>query len=48
MMSLLAIASIHEFPSRSIVFALAFPQFDLDVNVFMELPLRMRVYGNRV
>ena len=46
-MSLLAIASIHEFPSRSIDFVLAFPQFDVGVEVFMELPVAMVVDGNR-
>ena len=35
----LAIASIHEFPSRSIDFVMVFPQSGLDVDVFMELPL---------
>ena len=45
--SLLAIASIHEFPSRSIVFVLDFPQDDFDLDVFMELPLGMEVNKNR-
>ena len=44
---LIAIASIHEFPSISIDFVLAFPQSDLDVDVFMDLPLVMLVDGNR-
>ena len=39
MMSLLDIASIHELPSISIEFVLAFIQYDLDVYVFMYLPL---------
>ena len=46
--SLLAIASIHEFPSRSIGFVLAFPQADIDVGVFIELILVMSVYVNRL
>ena len=33
--SLLALAIIHEFPSRSIDFVLAFPQDYFDVGVFM-------------
>ena len=45
---LLAIASIHEFPSISIEFVLAFNQADLDVDVFMYLPLGMGVDGKRV
>jgi len=45
--ALLAIASIHKLPSRSIDFVLAFPQADLDVDVFMELPIGMDVDGNR-
>jgi hypothetical protein len=36
---LLAIAKIHRLPSRSIDFVLAFPQADLEVPVYMELPL---------
>ena len=44
-MSLLAIASIHEFPSRSIDFVLAFPQAVLDMDILMEIPLGMEVYG---
>ena len=46
--TLLAIASIHEFPSRSIDFVLAYPQYDLDVDVFLWLHLVMVVYRNRV
>ena len=45
--SLLAIASMHELPSRSIYFVLASPQSVLDVDVFMGLPLGMGVDGNR-
>ena len=44
---LLDIASIHKFPSRSIDFVLAFPQAELDVDVFMDIPLGIAVYGNR-
>ena len=36
---LLVIASIHEFPSRSIDSVLAFPQADLDVYVFVDITL---------
>ena len=41
MRSLLAIASIPELPIKSIDFVLAFPQYELDVDVFMEIPLGM-------
>ena len=44
--SLLAITIIHELPSRSIDFVLAFTQAELDVDVFMELPLGMGVCVN--
>ena len=44
---LLAIASIYELPSRSIDFVPAFSQYDLDVNIFMDLLLGMGVDGNR-
>jgi hypothetical protein len=36
---LLAVAKIHGLPSKSIDFVLAFPQADLEVPVYMELPL---------
>ena len=36
MSSLLDIASIYKFPIRSNEFVLAFPQADIDVDVFME------------
>ena len=45
---LLPIASIHEFPSRSIYFGLSIPRYDLDVDVFVDLPLGMEVDGNIV
>ena len=45
--SLLAIASVYEFPSRSIEFLLAFTQAYLDVDVFVDPPLVMGVDGNR-
>ena len=45
--SKLDIASMHEFISRSIEFVLAFTQDNLDVYVFIELPLGMVVDGNR-
>ena len=44
--SLLTIASINSFTSISIYFVLAFPQSDLDVDVFMYLTLGMGVDGN--
>ena len=37
--ALLAIAKIHKLPSKSIDFVLAFPQADLEVPVYMELPI---------
>ena len=46
MRSLLAIASIHEFPIRSINFIPAFTLSDLDVDVFTDIPLIMGVDGN--
>ena len=45
--SLLYIAIIHELSSISNDFLLAFPQYDLDVDVFMDLPLVIGVDGNR-
>ena len=45
--SLLYIASMHEFSRRSIDFLLAFTQDDLDVDVFMDIPLWMVVYVKR-
>ena len=45
--SLLPTKNIHEFPSISIDFVLAFPQADLDVDTFMDLPLGMGVDVNR-
>ena len=45
--SILAIASILEFPIRPIDFALSFTQADLDGDVFMELSLVIVVDGNR-
>ena len=46
MRSLLAIAIIHEFPSISINFVLTFTQADLNVDVFLVIPLGMGVDGN--
>ena len=40
---LLIVALIHDLPARSIDFVLAFPQAELDVPVFMELPVGMEV-----
>ena len=42
-MSLLAIASISEFPIISIEFVISFPEDDLDVDVFMDLHLGLGV-----
>eukprot|EP00957_Ditylum_brightwellii_P210735 15365327-Ditylum_brightwellii.AAC.2 len=39
--TLLAIAAIHELPTSSINFVLAFSQAELDVLVYMELPIGM-------
>ena len=44
---LLAIASIHEFPSISIYFVLAFLHADLDGYILMDFPLGIVVDGNR-
>ena len=44
---LLAIESIHTFPSRLINFELAFTQDNLSVDFFMDIPLGMVVDGNR-
>ena len=45
--SILNISSIHELPSTYIDFVLDSTQGDLDVDVFMDHPLRMAVDGNR-
>ena len=45
--SLLAISSIHELPNILTDFLLDFPLYDLDVDVFMDLPLGMGVDRNR-
>ena len=45
--SILAISSIHVLPSISLDSALDFTQGDLDVDVFMDLPLGIVVDGNR-
>ena len=45
--SISAIASIHEFLGRSIEFVISFPEADLDVGVFMGVPLGLVVDGNR-
>ena len=36
--ALLAISKIHDLPTKSIDFVLAFPQANLDIDVFMEIP----------
>ena len=40
--TLMALSIIHELETRSIDFVLAFPQADLDVPVYMELPMGFR------
>ena len=37
--ALLAITKIHKLRSRSIAFVIVFPQANLDVNTYMELPI---------
>ena len=46
-MLLLYIVSIHELPSISINFVLAFTQDDLDLDLFVDIPLGMGFDGNR-
>jgi hypothetical protein len=41
---LLALCNIHGLESKSIDFVLAFPQADLDVDIWMELPVGIVVY----
>ena len=36
---LMALCNIHKLESKSIDFVLAFPQADLDVDIWMELPI---------
>ena len=48
MRSLLAIAIIHELPSISIEFVLAFSQDDLDVYIFIDITLGLGADGNIV
>ena len=43
---LLVLSQIMDLDSRAIDFVLAFPQAELDVPVFMELPMRMEVPGS--
>ena len=45
--SLLSISSIHRFPSRSTESLIYFTQAELDVYVFMHIPLGMGVDRNR-
>ena len=45
---MMEIASIHKLPSQLIDLVLAFTQYDVDVYVFMEIFLVMRVNGNIV
>ena len=46
--SLFAIVSIHDFLRISTDFVLVFPQYDLDVYLFMDIPFGMGVNRNRV
>ena len=46
--SVLAVAIIHEYPSRSIDFVPDIPQDDIDVDVLIELLLGMVVVRNRL
>ena len=43
---LLVVAEIMQLETRAIDFVLAFPQADLDVPVYMELPAGMEIEGN--
>lgn len=43
--TLLAIASIHQLETRLVDFLLAFLQANLDVNIFMKLPMGMEISG---
>ena len=43
---LLALCHIHGLDSKSIDFVLAFPQADLDVDIWMELPIGFMVDGS--
>ena len=42
---LLILSKVHGIESRSVDFVLAFPQADLDVEVYMEIPTGMDVDG---
>ena len=45
---ILILAIVHDLPARAIDFVLAFPQAELDVPVFMELPVGCKPdSGNR-
>lgn len=44
---LLTISTVFDLQTRSIDFVLAFPQADLDVPVFMELPMGMEIPGSK-
>ena len=44
---MLIISIIHDLPVRSVDFVLAFPQADLDVPVFMELPAGLELEDSR-
>ena len=42
---ILAIKKIHKLESKAINFFLAFPQVDLKVDIWMNLPIGFQVYG---
>ena len=46
--SLLALSSLYEFINRSFDFVIEFSQYDLDVDIFVDLTLGMGVYINIV
>ena len=42
---ILILALVHDLPAQSIDFVLAFPQANLDIPVFMELPVGVEAEG---
>ena len=45
---LMTVARIHGLSSKSIDFVLAFPQAELEVDIFMEIPAGMQVEDNNI
>ena len=45
---LMTVARIHGLSSKSIDFVLTFPQAELEVDIFMEIPAGMQVEDNNV